>query len=1281
MMNIVIALRVRLLLIPGLLILNSSAHAAALRTVALSGQPAAGTDSGVNYKSFGAHFIVDIPDFIYFGPVINDAGQVAFRADLAGTGVDATNDQGVWSEGSGALDLVARVGSPAPGAPDGVHFGRRSDLELFEPVINSAGQTAFYGALTDGSVGIWSEGSGSLALVAHDGMQVSGAPEGANHNFGLLRDFLADLPYLNDAGQTAFWANLSGEGVDNTNDWAVWSDASGSLGMVARAGTPAPGVPEGVNFDSFFVLRGFNNAGQTAFFGFVTGEGVDPSNDQGIWSEGSGSLALVARSGNPAPGTPSGVHIREFFYPVTINNAGQTLFSGWLTGDGVDATNDEGLWLDTSGTVTLVARSGDPAPGTPDGVRFAPFSNLTANAIRPLNDAGQVAFRGQLTGTGVTSTNDLGIWVEGDDSGQLVARTGDLAPGTTGGIRFNGLGRPALNDAGQVAFRGDLTGSSNSNLGIWATNEDGVLQLIARKGSLLEVAPGDSRTISDLGFVTDSGNSDGRPSAFNDLGQLVYWARFTNGTQGVFVSNVVAHLPGDFNNDGTVDVADYVVWRQGLGTIYEQDDHDLWRANFGRSLDVVSGVATGVASVAVPEPVSIVLAASALGALFLRSRRRTRIATQSSTQIVDTYGRIIMKSLTILNCRSARMKNRFARKPISAIAIAAGAVLSLIAVTAVRAETIEFDASRKSPAVIPFEPDTVSLIQNLYVSGRIPTNVKGPIIGGTNVNTLIGADAFYSHGYTGASAVIANVEGGHIWSEHETLTHTQQIQNHPQALNEFDRHATWVGMALAGRQGGANPGAYQEGLAPGAQLFSGNIISEWSGIRGTYSYGSVLDSVLYDQYRRAISTGVDESGRTADVVNSSWGGVIGSNGSDSWSIALDGLVNANPRTLFTVSAGNDGPGPEKIRRPAAAFNNMAVAALGANPPYDRPAIFSSGGPNDYSDPVNGTKNAARQVIDIAAPGENLSGAYYGGETGTNGTTDNPAVSGTGPTGLPFGTLGGPDFYTRGQLGGTSLAAPTVAGGAALLYDAAYDVFSDNGDARDARVMKAVLMNSADKTVGWNNGQVPHPNRSGGVFTTQGLDNRVGTGRMNLDAAYDQFLSGTTDIAGTDGGNLGVVDEIGWDFGQVVSGTTNDYYFDSPLEAGTGLTATLTWFRDRRINSSNTVFDDSYDDLNLELWRLDDGIPESLISESSSLYNESEHFSFAVPETGDYALRVRWFKEVFDRVADADQEFYGLAWSAGVNLAAAAIPEPSSFVLLVIAAMACGSKRRRFRNRS
>ena len=33
---------------------------------------------------------------------------------------------------------------------------------------------------------------------------------------------------------------------------------------------------------------------------------------------------------------------------------------------------------------------------------------------------------------------------------------------------------------------------------------------------------------------------DGRRSGFNDRGQLAFWAQFTDGTEGVFVTNLVA---------------------------------------------------------------------------------------------------------------------------------------------------------------------------------------------------------------------------------------------------------------------------------------------------------------------------------------------------------------------------------------------------------------------------------------------------------------------------------------------------------------------------------------------------------------------------------------------------------------------------------------------------------------------------------------------------------------------------------------------------------------------
>jgi Domain of unknown function (DUF1929) len=67
-------------------------------------------------------------------------------------------------------------------------------------------------------------------------------------------------------------------------------------------------------------------------------------------------------------------------------------------------------------------------------------------------------------------------------------------------------------------------------------------------------------------------------------------------------------LAGDFNDDGSVDAADYVVWRKGMGSEYSQDDYIDWRANFGATAG--NGAATEAASTqaAAPEPGMLVFA-------------------------------------------------------------------------------------------------------------------------------------------------------------------------------------------------------------------------------------------------------------------------------------------------------------------------------------------------------------------------------------------------------------------------------------------------------------------------------------------------------------------------------------------------------------------------------------------------------------------------------------------------------------------------------------------------
>ena len=93
-----------------------------------------------------------------------------------------------------------------------MNFSTDPALELFTPVLNGAGQTAFYGATTDGGLGFWSEGSGSLAPVARSGQQAPGTPAGVTFTFSNLYNIL-ETPILNDAGHATFRSHLSGAGV------------------------------------------------------------------------------------------------------------------------------------------------------------------------------------------------------------------------------------------------------------------------------------------------------------------------------------------------------------------------------------------------------------------------------------------------------------------------------------------------------------------------------------------------------------------------------------------------------------------------------------------------------------------------------------------------------------------------------------------------------------------------------------------------------------------------------------------------------------------------------------------------------------------------------------------------------------------------------------------------------------------------------------------------------------------------------------------------------------
>ncbi len=313
----------------------------------------------------------------------------------------------------------------------------------------------------------------------------------------------------------------------------------------AASDTPAPGVnvflngnatnvtvPVDLGGDGFWNVRVFGNQSQQAW-------GAEPNSTYTVFEAGASET------------------VDRLVTTFTLPTDGLYQIYGFIWSDGGASPWDADIQLGNGPIQRFLAGT---AGGT---IEAALLPSITGHTV--------TLHPGTQTANGVPNDVDqpdgnagnrnmwaapLGIW-NGVDSGTTVTVAVDTAAGS-GRTWYDGVGYAPFTDPILVLDVNRATGEVSLRNNSATPIDLSYYEITSASGSLNRTV-WNSLDDQNLGATGGGGLLDGWDETGSDI------------------------RPGDFNADGKVDAGDFVVWRNGLGADYTEQDYIDWKANYGKS--------------------------------------------------------------------------------------------------------------------------------------------------------------------------------------------------------------------------------------------------------------------------------------------------------------------------------------------------------------------------------------------------------------------------------------------------------------------------------------------------------------------------------------------------------------------------------------------------------------------------------------------------------------------------------------------------------------------------